>query len=61
MSSQTPYLDTYGMIQAVKGNSEERHEEQAPLFVCCSGCQAVLKAGCKVICMSIARIVCYRW
>ncbi|KAK9919158.1 hypothetical protein WJX75_009791 [Coccomyxa subellipsoidea] len=35
------------MIQAVKGNSEERHEEQAPLFVCCSGCQAVLKAGCK--------------
>ena len=48
LCSQILFVDAHGMIKAVEENSEEQHEEQAPLFVCCSGCQAVLKAGCKV-------------
>ncbi|BDA46751.1 hypothetical protein COCOBI_09-2040 [Coccomyxa sp. Obi] len=35
------------MIRTGEGKYEGQHGNQAPLFVCCSGCQAVLKAGCK--------------
>ncbi|CAL8471371.1 g10913 [Coccomyxa elongata] len=35
------------MIRTGEGKPEGQHGNQAPLFVCCSGCQAVLKAGCK--------------
>lgn len=38
------------MIRIGEGKYEGQHGTQAPLFVCCSGCQAVLKAGCKVVC-----------